>query len=221
MRLLVALFIPTVAFAGPVFEGYDAYYSTLPAPLFKSSEKVSLKPYSVRPENDVKLAWDGEVEGVRRKLILEKGTIRLDQRVFRMNAAKAFPGETLDAGDLGMGTEAYLAGAHVCLENTPGSASGSAVRHKSVYLIWTDSRPKLFKLPSLFASCRGIRLIDGRPTFDKVEYLYVDGQDQPSGVTFTEYALRSDSFGATGHVVTAKFLELENVYRFTVDTAQK
>lgn len=221
MRHLLALFIPTVAFAGPVFEGYDAYYSTLPAPLFRSSEKVPLKPYSVRPEDDVRFAWDGEVAGVRRKVILEKGTIRLDQWVFRMNAAKAFPGETLDTGDLGMGTDAYLAGAHVCLENTPGSASGSAIRHKSVYLIWTDPRPKLFKLPSLFASCRGIRLIDGRPTFDKVEYLYVDGQDQPSGVTFTEYALRGDSFGATGHVVTAKFLELGDVYRFAVDATQK
>lgn len=221
MKRWIALFIPVMACAGPVFEGYDAYYSTLPAPLFKSSERVLLQPYSVRPENDVKLTWEGKISGVRRKLTVDKGTIRLNQRLFKIKASRAFPGETLDVSDLGIGTEAFISGDRVCLENTPASASGSAVRHRAVYLIWDDSQPTILKLPSLFASCLGIRQINGRPAFDKIEYRYVDNQDQPNGVTFTEYILRGDLFVATGHTVIGKFLEAENVYRFSLDSPQK
>ena len=217
MKLLVTLFIPTVACAGPVFEGYDAYYSTLPAPLFDSSEKVLLEPYSMRPDSDIKLAWEGEIGGGRHKLVLDKGTIRLDRHVFKIKAARVFPAETPDASALGIGTGAFYSDDYVRLENTPASASGSAVRHKAVYLIKTSNRPAATKLPSLFASCLGIRLIDGRPVFDRIEYLYEGNQDQPSGVTFSEYVLRGDSFAATGHAVTAKFVDSENVYRFSVD----
>ena len=100
--------------------------------------------------------------------------------------------------------------------------SGSGVRHKAVYLIvMTDVRPKVFKLPSLFASCLGVRLVEGRPVFDKIAYEYVDDQEQPRGVNFTEYALRNGSFVATGHRVKARFLDSDNFYRFSANMPEK
>lgn len=221
MRLWAIFLAPTVACANPVFDSYENYYSTLVIPLFKAAEKISLQPYSMRPGNDVKLAWNGKINGIRHRLVLDKGTIRLNSRSFKMKSAQAFPNETLDISDLGMGTEGFFARSYVCLENTPASASGTAVRHKSVYLIRTDAKPKVFKLPSLFASCLGVWLIDGQPAFNKVEYRYEDQQDQPSGVIFNEFLLRDNAFIATGHKVFAKFVEPENVYRFAVEPAQK
>lgn len=221
MKLWAILLAPTVACASPVFDGYENYYSTLPTPLFKAAEKISLQPYSMRPDNDVKLAWNGEINGTRHRLALDKGTIWLDSQSFNIKKAQAFPNETLDVSDLGIGTKGFFARSYACLENTPASASGTAVRHKSVYLIRTNAKPKAFKLPSLFASCLGIWLIDGQPAFNKVEYRYEDQQDQPSGVTFTEYLLRGNAFIATGHKVFARFVEQENVYRFSVETEER
>lgn len=165
-------------------------------------------------------AWEGIVNGEARRVVLENGTIRLERLSFRISAAKAFPDETLHKSDLGMGTEAFFSHGYVCLENTPASASGTAVRHKSVFLIRTSAKPKAFKLPSLFASCLGIRFVDGQqPAFDKVEYVYQRQRDQdyPRGVIFSEYSLGGDEFVATGIVVRATFVEPENVYRFSIE----
>ena len=216
--LAIMLLIPTVACAAPVYDSYEAYYSTLAFPMFEETGRQLLRPYSVPKYDGVHLAWDGAVKGEARRVAIEKGVIRLGKQSFRINAAKVFPNETLNESDLGLGTEAFFGRGYVCLENTPASASGTAVRHKSVYLLRTSFKPRAFKLSSLFASCLGIRFVDGQqPAFDKVEYFYQRDLDYPSGVTFSEYLLRDDAFIATGTVVRATFVDPENVYRFSID----
>lgn len=212
------LLFPAFACAGPVYDGYEAYYSTLPSPLFQEAGRQLLRPYSVPKNDGIRFAWEGRVNGEARRVALEGGTIRLGNQSFRISAAKAFPGETLHKSDLGTGTEAFFHQDYVCLENTPATASGTAVRHKSVFLLRVGVKPKAFKLPSLFASCLGIRLADGQQlTFDKVEYVYQSDKDYPSGVIFSEYSLRGDEFVATGVATHATFVDPENVYRFSVE----
>lgn len=222
MKLIaLALMTPALAVAGAeVFEGYEAYYATLPDTLFKSKGAVELKAHPSPSNGSVHLSWRGNVRGrVVRSIEVGNGTLLVDKLVARIKAERIFPGETVSAGDLGRGTVAYFAPGWACVENTPSSASGTAVRHKAVYLLQTGrSQPLAWKLPSLFASCTNIRQSTGQIRFDKAEYRYNAGQDFPTGVLFEEYLIGpSNGFVPTGSKRSISFVEPENVYRFSVD----
>jgi hypothetical protein len=78
-----------------------------------------------------------------------------------------------------------------------------------------------YKLPSLFASCLGVRLdAFKRPLFDDANYIYSSGSDIPTGVRLEEYMIDKDKFIPTGHAVSLDFVEPENVWKFRVHTVQ-
>ena len=218
MRILAALLlVPTLAAAGTVFDGYAAYYATLPGQLFRG-QPIELQPYSVQGDEGVRLGGSGTAIGRRHKVEIRDGVLAIDGYVLKPRSVKAFPDEAVSDGDLGIGATAYFASAWACVENTPRSASGTAVRHKAVYLVrLTNKKPQAWKLPSLFAACRGIREQAGQIRFDKVEYRYADGQDFPQGVSFREYAIQGGRFVPSDSVRTATFVERDNVYRFVID----
>ena len=200
------------------FDGYEAYYSTLESTLFKLRTAVQLEPYAMPGSETLGFVWAGEAAGRKHRVEIRPGVLSVDGRRIRFQAARAFPGEVANSEDLGRGTAAYFAAGWACVENTPPSASGTAVRHKSIYLI--KLRPagvRAWKLPGLFGSCTGIRQHDGQIRFDKVEYRYNDGQDVPAGVGFKEYAIQANNaFAPTGALRVANFVELANVYKFSV-----
>jgi hypothetical protein len=79
---------------------------------------------------------------------------------------------------------------------------------------------RLYKLPSLFASCLGIRADrHGHILFDAVSYIHEDGADDPVGVRLREHRISGGSFLATGRTVVARFVEPGNVWRFTIETS--
>lgn len=213
----VLLFLPTWALAAEVFNGYETYYSSLPNRLFLSSG-VELEPFSLEGEPEVRYVWQGMAAGRHHKVELKEGKIILDGRTWLAKSIKAFPGEVVNAGDLGRGAVAYFAAGWACVENTPASASGTAVRHKSVYLLRLGrSKPQGWKLPSLFASCQGLRFLNGQVRFDKLEYRYQGGKDEPAGVVLNEYAIKSGRFVPLAGKHFASFVEEGNVYRFLLD----
>ncbi len=112
-------------------------------------------------------------------------------------------------------TQAVAQRAH---EGVPGSASGTAVRHVRVTLITQPYGPaaKRFELPSLLASCLALTRIDGGIGFYRVSYRWQKTAPAPEGVTFEAFALKGDAFLPLQQVVTATFVESDNVYRFTV-----
>jgi hypothetical protein len=76
-------------------------------------------------------------------------------------------------------------------------------------------------LPSLFASCFGIRLdAFNRPLFDNADYIYPSGTDSPIGVRLDEYMIDRDKFVPTGHSVALDFVEPENVWKFRVQSVK-
>ncbi|MCD5360099.1 hypothetical protein [Chromobacterium aquaticum] len=213
----VLLLLPALSQAAEVFDGYEAYYRSLPNRLFQS-QGVELEAVSLKGEQEPRYVWRGVAAGRRHQLELKSGKITLDGLTWQAGSIQAFPGEALHAGDLGRGAVAYFAVGWACVENTPASASGTAVRHQSVYLLRLGlSKTQGWKLPSLFASCQGLSLLNGQVRFDKLEYRYQPGKAEPDGVLFNEYAIESGRFVSLAGKRSASFVEEGNVYRFLFD----
>jgi len=211
------LMVPATVLAGTVFNGYETYYATLPDRLFHD-KGVELQPYSEVGDADLRYGWSGTVGGRKHSVRINNGVLSIDRRALLSTTIVAFPDEVVNGGDLGLGSIAYFSPGWACVENTQMSASGTAVRHKAVYLFrLTKGKPGAWKLPSLFASCTGIRAKDGRITFDKIEYRYQLGKDDPVGISLNEYAIASGKFIPSQRSRSATFNEPGNVYKFSID----
>lgn len=211
--------LASFANAGNTYDGYESYYGTLSGTIFKSADKHELEAFSTPSNENIKYSWSGKIEGQQRHISVSNGLIRIDGRPLKMPQARVFAGEMASIEDLGRSTDVYLSKNYTCLESVSPSASGTVARHTSVYLINQKTKPAVFlKLPSLFASCTGIRINpQGLITFDKVEYQYEKGEDYPSGVKFTEYTNYQQQFQKSNKEVIGKFIEPSNVYKFTIE----
>jgi hypothetical protein len=182
---------PPLSWAQTVYDGYETYY------LAQNSLFTSTASIHFSGSRNTVISWQGK---------------RVD-----LARAKAFPGEFTVNDDLGSDAKAYENLPFACVEGQSSSASGTAVRHVSVYLM--ELRPNrqisAYKLPSLFASCLDVRLdAFKRPLFDSAVYIYPSGTDLPSGVRLEEYVIDKDKFVPTGHSVALDFVEPDNVWKF-------
>lgn len=220
MKAAVALLMaPVVAHAGTTFEGYEAFYATLPDTLFHGPG-VELQPHAHVGDEEIHYGWSGVVAGRRQALELRDGAVTLDGRVLSRRRVHAFPGETVDRQDLGMGSVAHFAPGWLCVEGTPASASGSAGRHRAVYLIRRGKRTDdAWRLPSLFGHCASIRLKGGQILIQQAIYRYADGQDMATGLTLHEFAMAQGTFKPTGVKISLSFPVAGNVYQFQLDEA--
>lgn len=220
MKAAVALLMaPVVAHAGTTFEGYEAFYATLPDTLFHGPG-VELQPHASVGDEHLHYAWRGVVAGRRQALELRNGAVTLNGRVLSRRRVHAFPGETVDRQDLGMGSVAHFAPGWLCVEGTPASASGSAGRHRAVYLIRRGKRTDdAWRLPSLFGHCASIRLTRQQILVLQATYRYAEGQDMATGLTLHEFALVQGTFKPTGATVSLVFPEPGNVYKLKLDEA--
>ncbi|MEJ2795735.1 PAAR domain-containing protein [Iodobacter sp. LRB] len=217
----ILIFAASLANAEAVYDGYDSYYASLPGAIFHADAGYEMQPLSTGQE--IKYAWEGVADGRKQRVVLDTGRIQINGRCLTMQSAVIFPNEHSNRDDFGRGTSVYFSKDFTCLESVSPSASGSAVRHTAVHLIGNKPKSRVFiKLPSLFASCKGVRLNQqGGITFDKVEYRYEKNADFPSGVTFTEYTSDGKKFYKSDKQVTAKFIDPENVYQFVIEKAAK
>lgn len=185
----------TVLSSAPIIYSYDSYYQTLPDAIFSTRTKM--------PAPDIK-----------------HGRFKWGDNTLMMSQAHVFPSEETNGDDLGHRPDAYRSGELGCIEGQPSASSGTTVRHFAVYLIDARARkkPKLYKLPSLFGSCKGVRLGQGgQLLFDDVEYLYAPGADRPNGVIFIEQRIRGQRFERTGKTQQARFVEEGNVWKFALE----
>lgn len=190
MKYLIALLMaPVLAQAATTFDGYEAFYASLPDTLFHG-DGIQLQPYAMEGDDEMHYGWQGVVAGRRQALEVRDGVLTINGRVLKRSRIRPFPGEAVGETDLGMGTVAYFSPNWTCVENTPTSASGSAVRHRVVYLIRRGTKGyEAWKLPSLFAYCTSIRVKGKEALVQEASYRYVDGKDDPTGVVFREFSL--------------------------------
>ncbi len=214
---MAAAILPATAQDKAVFDGYEAYYATRPDRLFRTPG-VELTPYAIEGEDGLRHGWQGQVNGRVQRVEQKDGQVRINGRRLPARRIHIFPGESISDTDLGMGTTAFFAKDWVCLENTPMSASGTAVRHQMVYLIKPTAKGlEAWKLPSLFARCAGIRQSGRTIVVDEANMRYAPGQDWPSGVTVKAHAIRRQAFVPTTGGWSGTFTEPDNVYKFSVD----
>ena len=218
MKYLIALLMaPVLAQAATTFDGYEAYYASLPDTLFHG-DGIQLQPYAMEGDDEMRYGWQGVVAGRRQALEVRDGVLAINGRVLKRSRIQPFPGEAVGETDLGMGAVAYFSPNWTCVENTPTSASGSAVRHRVVYLIRRAAKGyEAWKLPSLFAHCTSIRLKGKEVLVQEASYRYVDGKDEPTGVAFREFSLINGRFAPTVVRRSITFVEAGNVYKFTLD----
>lgn len=218
MKYLIALLMaPVLAQAATTFDGYEAFYASLPDTLFHG-DGIQLQPYAMDGDDEMRYGWQGVVAGRRQALEVRDGVLTINGRVLKRSRIQPFPGEAVGETDLGMGAVAYISPNWTCVENTPTSASGSAVRHWVVYLIRGATKGyEAWKLPSLFAHCTSIRLKGKEVLVQEASYRYIDGKDEPTGVVFREYSLTKGRFGPTDVTRSITFVEPGNMYKFNLD----
>ncbi|WP_431262763.1 hypothetical protein ACQ859_22025 [Roseateles chitinivorans] len=204
--------------APQIFDGYEAFYATLPDPLFTAGDARKRSAGGLgEPAGDF---WKWTAQGKARVLSLTGPDAAIDGRRLPASRAQRFDGEGL-APALGRSATVYANDEAVCIEGVPGSASGTAVRHVRVTLITQPygAAAKRFELPSLFASCLGLTRIDKDVAhgvgFYRASYRWPKSAPAPEGVTFEAFALKGGAFVPLQQTVTATFVETDNVYRFT------
>lgn len=214
--IYITMCLPFLSHAANLFDDYESYYLTLSNRLFNSASH-DLEPFSMEGSEGVFYGWSGFDSGRQRSVELQDGQLTIDDEPFPTHVVKPFPREKIYNGDLGLGAKVYFTDSWVCVEGSPPSASGTAVRHQSVYLILMGNNPMAWKLPSLFASCIGVRMSGGSPAFDSIRFFYQKGKEQPLGVDFTEYKIKDGLFLEAGNKRRAIFLDGGNVYKFMVE----
>ncbi|RTL31962.1 MAG: hypothetical protein EKK47_06075 [Burkholderiales bacterium] len=216
-RILALLMVPVLAQAATTFDGYEAFYASFPDALFHG-DGIQLQPYAMEGDDEMRYGWQGVAAGRRQVLEVRDGVLTINGRVLKRNRIQPFPGEAVSDTDLGMGTVAYFSSGWTCVENTPTSASGSAVRHRVVYLIKRGAKGyEAWKLSSLFAHCTSIRVTGKEVLVQEATYRYVDGQENPVGVNFRVFSLNQGRFVPTDMRRSITFVEPGNVYKFALD----
>lgn len=152
---------------------------------------------------------------------IRNGSLYIAGRRFQLNHVKVFPGEGVENDDLGPSAMLYQRDQYACVEGIAASASGTAVRHMSVYLIEMRSgSTEVYKLPSLFASCLSVHLDPQRRlAFFEASLVHdVSDSDEPTGSELRKFAIDTKGFIPTGRTVLTRFPERGNVWRFAVES---
>ena len=240
--LLLACLAFTQANAGDVFNDYRSYYLSKEGVIFKESDARSLQQFSItfdditrKSSNEIAVEknvfhWEGRVNGGKYSFSLVDKSIYdsenvgpeesfvLNGKKYYFKKAKVFPGEVgeLDARRASL----FINKAYLCLEGVSFSASGTSQRHVDVYFLSLRTKgpaQHFFKLPSLFASCLGIRRDKtGNIVFPKVSYRNYESVNTAAGVTFQDYTVKAEQFIPIGSEIKADFVESENMYKFKV-----
>jgi hypothetical protein len=194
----IALFLACqLACAQTVYSGYDDYYQSRRG-IFRDAASLRI---------------DGTQNAV----------VHWQNQRIELKRSKPFPREFTVNDDIGAHAISFENFPYACIEGKSSSASGTAVRHTSVYLLDAKEGGKVraYKLPSLFAACSEVRLDrQGRPLFFDADYDYEKGSENAVGVILREYVLKNREFVSTGHFVKTRFVEPENVWKFDVVAEQ-
>jgi hypothetical protein len=194
---LALLLASQLAHAQTIYDDYDAYYRAKNG-IFRDAATL-------------------RIDGTRNAVIHWR-----NQRI-ELKEAIPFSGEFTVNDDVGSDAISFESFPYACIEGQASSASGTAVRHTSVYLLDAKGGGKVraYKLPSLFAACSEVRLDrEGRPLVFEAGYLYAEKSDNAIGTSLREYVISHGEFVRTGHAVTTRFVEPENVWKFDVVAEQ-
>jgi hypothetical protein len=208
---LIFLLFANTSIAAAVYDDYESYYQTRHKPVFNIKNQLELSNST----------WSGLSYKKYKSIDFNTKYIAINGTRIPLSKAHIFDNEQADTTPDLVPDYLYFSKNYLCIEAVYPSASGTAARHKSVYLIETKKlnakKLVLYKLPSLFGSCLGVRLTSNNLiSFDKISYLY-ESADKPTGVIFEEQIIHHHEFTLSNKKVVAKFLIPDNVYKFEIE----
>jgi len=212
-----------VADGVPIYDGYDAFWKTLPTPAFRASDErplsdpQSFEGHGFRAWGPVPRGSGRRGPGQHRVEILGPD-ITIDRRAFPFARATVFPGEPPSGP--GADERLFVSVRDVCVQGTAPSASGMAQRHVHVAVV-TDAftrRARRYDLPSLFGSCLAISRDDrGGLRFFAGSYHTTADAQVSDGVDFEPWRLHGGRFVKAGEApLRIRFPDPDNVYRFSI-----
>lgn len=207
--------------AGDVYSSHEDWFFARQGAVFTPADKLASFVEPIGTQGQRRLTWrmgaSGDLPGT---VMLQGSTLVIKGRRVLIAKVMRFPGEAWI--DLGHRASLYVHGADLCIEGVPPTASGRAQRHVQVLFSPGALGPRtgraktpVYQLPSLFASCAGIRRDGaGQVHVPQASYVWRDGVDEAVGLTWTDHVLTVDGFKATDSVWHVEFIEPGNVYRF-------
>ncbi len=202
-----------------VYDGYGAYYDTLPNRLFDRLDAKPMTAVGGDPDHP-RATWKGNVGGVsgEHQIDLRETTPVVDNVSLFARPETTFPGATTVA--LGDQAKLYVNDRALCFEGTPAAGSGTADRYVQVTLVLRpfEKTARRYELPRLFSSCMDVTQEDGQPVRFLSATLRPAGASDPVGVDFTPWTIGPDGSFHRGMTVThASFVDAGNVFRFKLD----
>jgi hypothetical protein len=212
--------------ANEVYSSHDDWFFAQPGAVFVPADRLESMSQPIGSKGRHRLTWHvGASSSPALTVTLQGNALAIEGRRLMVARVMKFPGEAWT--DLGHRASLYAHGVDLCIEGVPPTASGRAQRH--VQVLWApgalkprrgSARPPLYQLPSLFASCAGIRRDEaGQVHVPQALYIWREGADEAVGLTWTDHVLTPAGFKATGVVQQVEFVEPGNVYRFRVLSA--
>lgn len=215
--LILLLILPTSILASKIYEGYENFFASFPNTLFNNNQKHKLELYALYPDPKSRFYWEGKHHSVDINPFDSGSVLTIDGQKLKLHSARIFPGEFKDHGNDLNDVDVYFSKNYACLGGVISSTSGVGDRYQQIYLIDMTHKPyQMFKLPSLFNSCTGIRINSKKEIiFYDIDYWYNKNSEFASGVIFTEYKIKNKNFMPTGTKLVATFVEPpDNVWKF-------
>ena len=216
--VLFVIFSASAISSPTVYEGYEDFYTSRFDSIFSIERSMELQVTDVSSSGELVLKGDATLDKKAQHVKVVKGRVAWNEKIYKFSDAKTFKGVVSNAEDLGRGTRYFFASNAACLENVPSASAGTAVRHKSVYLIAPakGSTSEVFiKLPSLFASCLAVsKDTSGNFRFPSASYRYAENELDAEGLDFKTYVYKSRKFKATTDIKSIRFVDKENLYKF-------
>lgn len=171
--------------------------------LFSEDQELRLHEYGAGK------TWSANWEGIIpstgaqntrvRKFRLEEGAFVFDAMPVYRSTFVRFPKEA--PMEPRLAPKLYMLKGFACVEGGSKSESTFLARHNHVHLVVDPygNHPVVYKLPSLFASCKQVRREkDGRILFEQGTYVFDKNDLTHRSVQFNEVALQDRVFRATG-----------------------
>lgn len=220
---LALAFLSGVAHADKAYDGYDAFFDDQPGQLFQTPTSNDYLPVTYGPSGEATASWAGSIGEMPLKLTVTSRGIRIDNRKYSFADAVRLPGDKQVDVDpravtLYIASSAGATGPDICIE-AAGSGSGTADRYSQVYVIeaQTKHRFRLFKLPSLFGSCRSIVRQQGVLQFPQFSYRRVSAVDSPVGTDVQYFVIHGKNYVRAERHFSTRFTDPADVFQFEVE----
>jgi|GEM_PF-3613698 len=214
-----------VAHAGKVHDGYAALFSDQPGQVFTTPVSEDYLPATFGTNGDATSSWTGQVEGQRLKITVREETLLVNGKSYSFKDAVRLAGDDFASLDpraitLFINRDTTTRQPAMCIE-AAGTGSGTADRYAQVYVLagppGAKSNTRLYKLPSLFGSCRNLVRKGNSLQFMFFSYRREEGADSPVGANIQYFMIEGRRYVATEQHQKTRFTEPDNVFKFEVE----